>query len=235
MLTTLGRRTRGTRSGRRERGFTLIELVSAIVILGVIAAVALPLFHDLRYDARVAAMRQIEAAIVANQVAAMQAWAARGSAGDMTCFGLPTDSVVVGGKQISVFGKDAAANPGAWGSPVVAGAPTPCGMWIMMGCGTTLPATPEFSPCNGVPGYNVALNGTATGFTLGPPQPSGIPGSEGYTFSPYETAWSCWIRYWSAAGFSYAPSDVGWFGTRSSVIFYYARDYVAEDGRDCGD
>jgi MSHA pilin protein MshA len=45
-----------------QRGFTLIELVMVIVILGVLAAVAIPKFVDLKADAQLASMQGVAGA-----------------------------------------------------------------------------------------------------------------------------------------------------------------------------
>jgi len=48
---------------KQQTGFTLIELVIVIVILGLLAATALPRFADLTGDARQAALDGIEGAV----------------------------------------------------------------------------------------------------------------------------------------------------------------------------
>lgn len=48
---------------KKQSGFTLIELVIVIIILGILAATAVPKFVDLQGDARASAMKGVKAAL----------------------------------------------------------------------------------------------------------------------------------------------------------------------------
>ncbi len=68
------------RAMRSSRGFTLIDLVMVIVILGVMAAVAIPKFVQMGSDARIATMTALQGSIKTSMELVKVTVALRGSA-----------------------------------------------------------------------------------------------------------------------------------------------------------
>jgi len=124
MMTGIKRNGHPKRPGRNEEGFTLVEIIAVLVILGILAAVAIPKYFDLQSDARRKSMEGAMAEAVGRVNGKFGSALLGGSTYDTIDYSAAALGTDMGDFTLSVSGGGAGTGPitltvtGRAGSPV---------------------------------------------------------------------------------------------------------------------
>jgi len=151
------------RTGNRNTGFTLIELVIVITIIGVLAAIAMPKFVSLQRDARIAKLQAARGAVNAAAAIVHAGYLTRGGIADTAACpgGGGTATNAISGTLCTESGVVQMANGYPSGS-VAIGAATP---GIIGAAGLVSTFSPTLAQLNNE-GFGAAVAGAVTTFSV---------------------------------------------------------------------